>query len=400
MHFNHFGSNAGGVEGYIADVVIALSRAGHESHLVYFAETSDAPLLPAGMQTSVAAPGGNAGDSFRNMEHVIAALQPDVAYMHAVYDPGVISWIVSKLPVVAYVHGPYLVCPGLGLFWRESQTVCERSAGPACLVYAQLEKCCYGRSPLRHITGLRNVYSTISTYSSIRVLVGSQFMRERLGANGIPAGNINVLPPVLNRRDRLTYSRPKHSTHVLFAGRITAEKGLMHLIRALNTIGEVWHLTIAGDGPDRPNCERLAAELGLQEQTDFVGWLPAGDMSLLYQQCAFVVVPSLWPEPYGRIGAEAFSHGRPVVAFGVGGIPDWLESGQTGYLARPNDIADLAEKVALLLHSPEEQERMGRNALLKAETAWPAAGHVEELLSNFELARQSFAPKENPASGE
>ena len=75
-----------------------------------------------------------------------------------------------------------------------------------------------------------------------------------------------------------------------------------------------------------------------------------------------VVVPSRWPEPFGMIGLEAMHYGRPVVAFRVGGIPDWLEHGVTGLLAPEQDTRALAQAIDQLLADPQLCAKFGAAA--------------------------------------
>jgi glycosyltransferase involved in cell wall biosynthesis len=100
-----------------------------------------------------------------------------------------------------------------------------------------------------------------------------------------------------------------------------------------------------------------------------------------------VAIPSLWPEPYGRLGPEAFIHGRPAVAFAVGGIPEWLEHGRSGYLVPPGDKAQLADSLRLLLASPDLRLKMGQYARQRAVSVWDAQAHTKRLLSVFEQVR-------------
>jgi glycosyltransferase involved in cell wall biosynthesis len=75
-----------------------------------------------------------------------------------------------------------------------------------------------------------------------------------------------------------------------------------------------------------------------------------------------VVVPSRWPEPFGMIGLEAMRHGRPVVAFGVGGISDWLHHNHTGILVPEQDIEAMAQGIEQILLRDEFATRLGSNA--------------------------------------
>jgi len=75
----------------------------------------------------------------------------------------------------------------------------------------------------------------------------------------------------------------------------------------------------------------LAVRLGVE--ASFVGWVGPGQRTELLHQADVLVVPSLWPEPFGLAGVEAAAVGLPAVAYAVGGIVDWLRPGETGELA-------------------------------------------------------------------
>jgi len=390
LHVNQYGSRKGGVEAYIADAATALERAGHPSRLVFLEPNDPGDLIAETRRADVSSWPGQPTVAAQTIEGIIADWQPDVAYIHAVYQPELVARIANRLPAVAYVHGPYLVCPGYALYLRRSGRVCGRTAGAGCLVNAQIERCCFGRNPIRHARRLRQVRRLLQATSQIDVLVGSRFIRDRLIANGLDADKVSLLPPVLSTESTREYAPPSRPGVILFAGRITPEKGLRHLMHALASVQADWRLIVAGDGRDRRGCEELTRRLEVAERVEFAGWVTPERMETLYQRCAFVAMPSLWPEPYGRVGPEAFLHGRPAVAYAVGGIPDWLDDGETGYLATPGDIESLRTAITRLLGSPAERERMGRAAHDRAIVRWSADAHVERLLASFETAIGGF----------
>jgi len=386
LHFNQFGMHVGGVEGYIADVSHALTAAGHETKLVSFASENPDHLMLDTVQVTAR----DFDAVVFAIEQVIADFRPDVAYLHVVENPLLVRWICGRLPTIAYVHSPYLFCPGYALYWRRSAKVCDRAAGSVCIFNAQIKRCCFGRNPFRHISRLRQVYALLSATSEVDMLVGGEFMRSRLIANGVSADKISLLTPLLFAEPVSEYMPPSAPEVILFAGRVTIEKGLRQLIQALASIQSDWQLIVAGDGPDRIACEQLAEHLHVAQRVEFAGWVALADMPALYRRCAFVVVPSLWPEPYGRIGPEAFSHGRPVVAYAVGGIPDWLEDGRYGYLAVPGNVDSLRIGIMRLLGNPDACLRMGRLAQENAYLRWNAAGHVQKLEACFQSAIGRF----------
>jgi len=375
LHLNHFGSKAGGVEAYIADVSSALAKAGHASRLVSFAAENPSQLMPGTVQ--VIAP--QTGDLLAGIKETIADFRPDVAYVHAVYQPWLVKWLAQRLPVLAYVHGPYLVCPGSGQYLRRSMQICSRRSSLGCLMNAQTERCCFGRNPARHIEMLRRVYRFIETYRGLPVLVGSEYMRDLLIRSDIPVGNIGLLPPIL-----LTDQLPSPIGHarsraILYAGRLVPEKGLNILTQALARVHGEWQLMIAGDGPERPQLEETVRLWGLADKAQFLGWRTESEMSDLYRQCAFVAVPSLWPEPFGRVGPEAARYGRAAVAFDVGGVRAWLDDGVTGHLAPPGNVDALVANLQRLLDDPEHCRRLGEQAFAIAGQRWKETDHVHRL---------------------
>lgn len=382
LHLNQCGTPAGGVEGYIADVSRALSKAGHETRLVSFAAENPTQLMPGTVQVIAT----HTGDILAGVEETIANFRPDVAYVHAIYQPWLVKWLAQRLPVLAYVHGPYLVCPGSGQYLRRSMQICLRRSSLGCLKNAQTERCCFGRNPARHVGMLKRVYGFIDTYHDLPVLVGSEYMRDLLARNDIPAGNIGLLPPILLPDQLPNPTGDTHSRTILCAGRLVPEKGLSSLMEALAHVRREWELMVAGDGPERPYLEQLAQSRGLADKVHFLGWRTESEMSDLYRQCSFVAVPSLWPEPFGRVGPEAARHGRAAVAFDVGGVRAWLDDGVTGYLAPPGNVDALAAILQRLLNDPDHCRCLGEQAFAIAGQRWKELDHVHLLTEHLTKA--------------
>ncbi|MGN6429402.1 MAG: glycosyltransferase family 4 protein [Gaiellaceae bacterium] len=138
---------------------------------------------------------------------------------------------------------------------------------------------------------------------------------------------------------------------VLYAGRLSAEKGILDLLAAANN---GMKLTIAGDGPLR---DRVPGALG------FVSHDALGP---LYDRAAVVAVPS-HREGFGVVCAEAMAHGRPVVAAAVGGLLDLVADEETGLLVPPRDVPALRAALKRLLADDELRSRLGANARRRAE---------------------------------
>src|SRR5262249_11438720 len=127
---------------------------------------------------------------------------------------------------------------------------------------------------------------------------------------------------------------------LLFLGRMDFLKGGSVLIEALpetaRRLGRPLRLALAGDGPERKKWEQASARITAAHPSiaiEFLGWVNKERLGRLYSESNLLVIPSLWPEPFGRIGLEAGRYGLPAAAFAAGGITDWLVEGVNGYLA-------------------------------------------------------------------
>jgi colanic acid/amylovoran biosynthesis glycosyltransferase len=129
---------------------------------------------------------------------------------------------------------------------------------------------------------------------------------------------------------------------VLFVGRLSPEKGIEELVAAT----ERMNLVVAGDGPLRHLVP------------DALGFVPHDELGDLYDRAAVVVCPS-YREGLPLCVLEAMAHGKPVVASAVGGIPELVEDGVTGFLVEPGDVAGLRAAIERLLADPMLRRRLG-----------------------------------------
>ncbi|MGW2641633.1 glycogen synthase [Streptomyces sp. NPDC001348] len=179
------------------------------------------------------------------------------------------------------------------------------------------------------------------------------------------------------RRVGLDPDRP----FVLFVGRITRQKGVPHLLRAVRDIDPAAQVVLCAGAPDTPEIDREFREL-FQELSSVragVHWipqmLPRAEVIQLLTHAAVFVCPSVY-EPLGIVNLEAMACGTPVVASRVGGIPEVVEDGVTGLLVAADDDFEtgLAQALDTVLGDPEAARRMGAAGRERAvgEFGWDA----------------------------
>ncbi|MBI2902623.1 MAG: glycosyltransferase family 4 protein [Candidatus Methylomirabilis oxyfera] len=186
-----------------------------------------------------------------------------------------------------------------------------------------------------------------------RFIAPSLAVAQSLRESGYPTERIVIVPHGLPPCDDLVRPRtPKlrlRGAHLLYVGRLVSHKGVQYLLEALHQVRQVYPeliLTLAGDGPFRPQLERLAASMGLSEAARFIGLQPRSRLFELYAEADLMVVPSL-SESFCYVALEGAMAGIPIVATNVGGIPDVL--GDAAILVPPMDPAALARGILTLL---------------------------------------------------
>lgn len=156
--------------------------------------------------------------------------------------------------------------------------------------------------------------------------------------------------------------RPGSPAQLLYVGRLSPEKGgvdeLLRAIHMRRTDGGEVTLDIAGDGPDRPVLERLAAHLKLTETVRFLGVVPPSTVSKLYRSADLVVLPSRG-EMLPRVMLEAWAHGTPFLGTPVGAIPDYLVDGVNGFLVKDVSPASLERRLSDIIASPAHLAGVG-----------------------------------------
>jgi glycogen synthase len=209
--------------------------------------------------------------------------------------------------------------------------------------------------------------------------------------NGIDAARYRKVfdPDVL-----LSCGIDPHKPYVIFVGRITRQKGIIHLIHTLPYIEEGVQIVLCAGAPD---TEAIAREMSAEVERARAGtsneiiWIPEmvppERLVVLLSHAALFVCPSIY-EPFGITNLEAMACNVPVVAAAVGGIPEVVVPGQTGTLVpfepvsdtdpeprKPDQYTrDLATAINALLRAPERRQAMGAAARRRVEThfGWEA----------------------------
>jgi len=168
--------------------------------------------------------------------------------------------------------------------------------------------------------------------------------------------------------------------------RLERVKGAAYFIEAVKYISDEFSkakFLIVGDGPLKENLTLLARRLGIYDKITFTGWRE--DIPDILSITDIVVLPSL-NEAVGRILLEAGASGKPIVATAVGGVPEIIRNGETGFLVPPGDSKKIAEAVVSLLKDEKKRLQMGLTAKNRVSSDFNEnrmTGEIHDLYENL-----------------
>ncbi len=372
----------GGVEQNIADTVEGLNSRGHNCLLAY-GEISARDLeqykslfKKTFLCQEIAATHEPAAQA---LEEILDQVSPDVVYFHKIPDLKSCMHLLPKNRTVRMVHDHDLCCPRRHKYFMTNGRVCHHKLDWRCwLDGAFIARDPSSGSGFAYVSIGHKLREMRRNYHLDALLVGSRFMRDELLQNGFPAEKVHVLPPVIRMENKAPSPVPD-DPQVLYVGQLIRGKGVDLLLQAFKGLTCDFRATIVGTGNAESKLKALCTELGLDNRVEFSGWVRNEDLGHFYSKAKVVVVPSRWPEPFGMIGLEAMHHGRPVVAFDVGGIPDWLDHMETGILVPEQDVGALGKALQKILGENRLAERLGQNGLRRIRDHYAFEGYLDRL---------------------
>jgi glycosyltransferase involved in cell wall biosynthesis len=383
---NEFSSN-GGVGSYILRLAQALQAAGHQNFIIHSDKSADKKTCEDDRHYYLENfhqydPNSELTVQTRKAVEILVSIAPDIIHFQSNNNFQLESEIRMRFPAVKTLH-VYDYCPSGNKFHHFSQQACVHPTGLLCAARMVYKRCLLSKRPQviwRHYKRAVDANNNNADYR--KIIVATEYVRRKAIASGYPDSQVEVIPyftplPVLS--DSIT-----QPATILFTGRVVREKGLDRLLTALTLVRTSWHLVVDGDGPELGEVKKIARKLGLDDRIEFIGWADKERHQRAYQEASVIVVPSIWPEPFGLVGIEAMSYEKPVIAFNVGGISQWLDHEHTGFLIEPYDIQEMARRIDYLLTNPQEAIKMGRQGRKKVEREFVAEHHLEKLFRVYE----------------
>lgn len=379
----------GGGEQYLYHTCQALREMGHRVALVCASEWNGG-FIPSDVAYGVTCSVGfrTGLRVWREYEAIVRRENPELIYINGIVrhfiSPLILWRLIRHRPSVLFVHHSGLFCHTARKVLPSTQRPCEWPLGRHCLA----EGCVRGLSgttleKLR--TAALGMWRLRTLRGCHRVIAPSRYVRGELVRNGFSPERIRVLPYFTSRTP--VWGECGSAPRILWVGRTDGGKGLDRFFHVLGTLKDRdWHAVVVGDGTNTPEVRAMAQASGIGDRTRLLGRLEGEELDKQYAASRVVALTSGWAETFGQVGIEAMAFGKPVVAFDVGGVTEWLSEGVTGYVVPRNDVAGMADRLSRLLADDSLCRRMGAAGRSAVESRFRLQHHLPKLLEVFREA--------------
>jgi glycosyltransferase involved in cell wall biosynthesis len=302
----------------------------------------------------------------RAVGSVLDRLDPDIVHTNNLFGISTLVGRAVQRRTIRHVHTLHdygLVCPKSSLLRdltapSDERTVCENPPIP-CRAYARARRATLGRpdlvtAPSQHVIDIHRRHGFFDGIETTRIQLGIKDVVDD--------------PP------------QSDNAAVLYVGQHTEAKGLDTLFAAADQLPDVT-VHVCGTGPEADHTAEAARRAS---NIEYYGFVSAERLAELRQTAVAAVVPSIWMENSPMTIYESFAAGLPVIASDIGGIPELVTPGETGFLFEPKNAAELAGQIERLLDDSVLRERMRERALAWARDHTVEA-HVDDLVRAYGL---------------
>lgn len=375
---NKFHYRKGGAETYYLTVGSELERMGHE--VAYFSMKHpdnlpcewDKYFVTQREYNNVKNPLKAARDGLaliyspeakRNFQALCEEFRPDIVHLNNVHRQITLSILdapylrENKVPVFYTAHDYVTVCPGY-LMLDGGGCVCDACLEDGHYRHCIEKRCVKGSRAKSALAAMEASFNRAhkSSQRIDKVIAPSRFMRSKLIEGGWPEDKVVFLQnfaddAILERAANAgADATDRENPYLLFFGRLSAEKGVDTLLRAfdaaLSSLPQNMRLVVVGDGPDAGEFKSLASSLGCASRIEFAGYRTGDALQSYVEGAALSVASSKWREnmPYSIV--EAFAAGTPIVGTDIGGIPELVDEGETGFICEPGDVKSMADAIS------------------------------------------------------
>lgn len=327
----------------------------------------------------------------KSMRDILHKTQPDVVHVHNTFpllSPAIFHAIGNRAARVLTLHNYRLFCPA-AIPMRKGQVCTE------CLdrhsVWPALCHGCYRESrlatlPLAASVGLHRLIGTWTNQVDAFIVL-SDFQKNVMVAAGLPEKRVHVKPNFFEGDPRPMPWNEKDDA-VVFAGRLSSEKGVEHLVKAWIAWGaQAPELRILGDGPLRGALSRLS-DKHPEVRIHFYGQVSSERAAEEISKARLLVLPSVWFEGFPMVIREAFAFGTPAAVSDLGPLPSIVHDNENGVVFSAGNPESLLQRVRTAWLSGD-LESLGQGARASFESLYTEDVNYELLMEIYDKARSA-----------
>jgi len=308
---------------------------------------------------------------------IIRDTEPDIAHLHIFQhqmSPSILGPLKEAgIPIVYTCHDYKMLCPNYKLYVNNS--VCEECLGGNYINC--LKKRCHKDSLLRSlpVTAEAYLHRFLRSYDAIgKIICPSNYMRDRLIQSGISEKRLVFMPHFVSEElydAAHNVIKTASDTSILYFGRLSDEKGIELLFHAKKMLPEDIKLKIVGTGPIEGQLKKMALDMKLKN-VEFLGFKSGEELYAEIKSSRCTIIPTMVNEVFGLTIIESYAFGTPVIGSIVGGVPEVINEGKTGFLFERGNPEKLALQIRrMFMMSDAEYQSMSRNCLKELEKYAP-----------------------------
>ena len=318
----------------------------------------------------------------RKLRHLIKDFQPDVAHLHCIYhhqSPAILPVLKSAgIPTVMTAHDLKIACPAYKML--NYQGICERCNHGSVLNVVKYRCVRDSLAASAIVAAESGLHRCLDTYRKHldRVIAPSHFFLEKFVEWGWPREKLTYIP---NYADSSKFE-PSFTPgkYFIYFGRLAPEKGVGTLILAAVKAGVT--LKVVGTGPVEQELKFLAQHAG--GRIEFLGYRTGKELHNLVRESRAVVLPSEWYENAPMSILESYALGKPVIGARIGGIPEMVVEGETGWTFESKQVNELANRLELVMCADDiVVENMGMAGREYLKETFSRQRYVDSILTLY-----------------
>jgi glycosyltransferase involved in cell wall biosynthesis len=327
-----------------------------------------------------------------NLDELIHFKRPDIAHLHIFYG-GLTSSILPVLkkhniPIIVTLHEYKLLCP-VYTFLDGRNQICEKCANGNYL-HCIANRCSKGSIANSIVMAAeakaRDVFFKPEKYFNHIICVSQFSLQKHIQYRPALANRISHVYNFSASLENVPLGSKGKKKYILYFGRLSAEKGISTLLRSFQSVSQELELYIVGTGPLQQDLANYSKEQNLNH-VKFLGFQMGEALHTLIREALFVIVPSEWYENNPMTIIESYFLGTPVIGANIGGIPEIIIDGITGFTFSSRDEGDLAKKINCgLALETVQYEAMCKKARNFAEVHFSSEHHYKKLMSIYSTA--------------